>query len=500
MVCYAHNFLADGDGNGGAKTSVAQANETQADETRADEIHLTVAWAEELAAAYGTPLYLYDEAAIRARTRALKEAFAWNPGFREYFAVKATPDPSIIQVLAEEGCGCDCATAPELLLAQACGLTGHDMILTSNDTPAADYRLAAELGAVINFDAADMPAFWEKHIGAFPRTACCRVNPGGTFEAANGIIGTPEDSKFGMTVPQLRETFAYLRDHGVEEFGVHAFLASNTLGGDYYPRLARQLFGLVADLARDLDIHIGFVDLSGGIGIPYEPADADRANDIAAIGQGVRRAYEDVLVPAGMGNVALYAELGRWLLAPAGALLTRVIHEKETYRRYLGVDACSANLMRPQLYGAYHRIDVLGREDAPALATYNVVGGLCENGDQLAQDRPLPETHPGDLLLIYDVGAHGYSMGYNYNGKLRSAEVLLRADGTTELIRRAERVTDYFATLEATEVGRRALALADRWQGSRAADMSEADARGTAAESEGVVVTSIDNGDSKRKL
>ena len=346
------------------------------------------------------------------------------------------------------------------------------MILTSNDTPAADYRLAVDLGAIVNFDAADMPAYWEQHVGAFPRTVCCRVNPGGTFEAANGIIGTPEDSKFGMTVPQLRETFAYLRDHGVEEFGVHAFLASNTLGGDYYPRLARQLFELVADLARDLDIHIGFVDLSGGIGIPYDPADADRANDIVAIGQGVRRAYEDVLVPAGMGDVALYAELGRWLLAPAGALLTRVIHEKETYRRYLGVDACSANLMRPQLYGAYHRIDVLGREDEPALATYNVVGGLCENGDQLAQDRPLPETHPSDLLLIHDVGAHGHSMGYNYNGKLRSAEVLLRADGTTELIRRAERVTDYFATLDATEVGCRALTLAARWQADLSAELS----------------------------
>ena len=444
---------------------MAQTAEAPGTAAQAKRPFLTLSQAEDLAARFGTPLYVYDEAAIRRRARALNAAFAWNPGFVEYFAVKATPNPTIVSILAEEGCGCDCATAPELLLAHACGVGGRKVMLSSNDTPAADFRLARDLGVIVNFDGPDMPAFWEANVGPLPKTVCCRVNPGGTFEGASGFIGVPEDAKFGMTVGQLRDTFAYLRDHGVEEFGVHAFLASNTLGGDYYPRLARQLFELIARLSAELGIHIGFVDLSGGVGIPYDPKDASLANDIAAIGEGVRQAFEEVLVPAGMGDVALSSELGRWLLAPAGGLVTRVLHEKQTYHRYLGVDACAANLMRPAIYGAYHHVSVLGHEDEPDFAPYSVVGGLCENSDQFAIDRPLPETHAGDLLFVHDVGAHGHSMGYNYNGKLRSAEVLLREDGTAQLIRRSERVTDYFATLDATEVGQRLLSLAAAWQG-----------------------------------
>ncbi|MGN0286244.1 MAG: diaminopimelate decarboxylase family protein [Atopobiaceae bacterium] len=406
---------------------------------------------QQLASQYPTPFHLYSEAEIRRRAQALLDAFAWNEGFREYFAVKATPNPAILQILKEYGCGTDCATGTELMLSAACGLRGHDAMFTSNDTPVADYRLARQLGAIINFDSYDQLDFWRQNLGEFPQTVCCRVNPGGTFEAANGIIGNPQDAKFGMTVAQLRQAFTELRDEGVQEFGIHAFLASNTLGNDYYPRLARQLFGLAAQLSGELGIHIGFVDLSGGIGVAYEPGQPQ--NDIAAIGEGVRQAYEEVLVPAGMGDLQIKTELGRWMTGPAGALVTRVIHEKVTYKDYLGVDACAANLMRPAMYGAYHHITVVGHEDEPATHTYNVVGGLCENNDQFAWDRQLPQVRVGDLLYIHDTGAHGYSMGYNYNGRLRSAEVLLRQDGTSQLIRRAETPADYFATLDVTPEG-----------------------------------------------
>jgi diaminopimelate decarboxylase len=406
---------------------------------------------EQIAQSHPTPFYLYSEDLLRARARALNEAFAWNPGFREHFAVKATPNPAIIRILAEEGCGTDCASLTELMLSDACGISGEAAMFTSSDTPLADYRLARDLGATINFDSLDQLGFWRDNVGEFPRTVCCRVNPGGDFEAANGIIGTPQDSKFGMTVPQLREAFRTLRDAGVKEFGIHAFLASNTLGDDYYPRLARRLFQLAADLSYELCVHVAFVDLSGGIGIAYEPG--QRENDIRAIGEGVRRAYEEVLVPAGMGDVSIRSELGRWIAAPAGALVTRVIHHKVTYHDYLGVDACSANLMRPAMYGAYHHITVMGREDESVGGTYNVVGGLCENSDQLARERPLPRTGVGDLLFVHDCGAHGHSMGYNYNGRLRSAELLLQSDGDVRLIRRAETPADYFATLDVTPEG-----------------------------------------------
>ncbi len=411
---------------------------------------------ERIAQSYPTPFHLYSESLIRSRVRALAKAFSWNEGFREYFAVKATPNPAILKILREEGCGADCATAPELLLAGACGMSGHDIVFTSNDTPLEDFAIAAGMGAVINFDSADMLDFWEEGIGEFPKTVCCRVNPGGDFKSSNGIIGSPGDSKFGMTVDQLRHSFARLRDSGVTEFGIHAFLASNTLGNDYYPRLARQLFELARDVSQELGIHIGFIDLSGGVGIAYEPGQEE--NDIALVGEGVRQAFEEVLVPAGMGDVAIATELGRWLLAPAGGLVTRVIHKKSTYRDYLGVDACSANLIRPAMYGAYHHVTVMGKEGAPGTHRYSVVGGLCENNDQLAPDRMLPEVEVGDLLFVHDAGAHGHAMGFNYNGKLRSAEVLLCEDGTARLIRRAETPADYFATLDVTPEGGELLA------------------------------------------
>ena len=402
---------------------------------------------EAIAAEYPTPFHLYDEAEIRRRAAMLNAAFSWNPGFKEYFAVKATPNPWIVSILAECGCGCDCATGTELELAAACGVTGRDVMFTSSDTPDADYREADALGAIINLDSLDMVGCLERALGGrVPETVCCRLNPGGTFESANGIIGNPADAKFGMTAAQLEQAFARLRDLGAQELGIHAFLASNTQENDYYPRLARLLFGEAVRLSDRLGVRIGFIDLSGGIGVAYRPDDVPC--DIAAIGEGVRQAFEEVLVPAGMGDVAIMCELGRWMLAPAGGLVTRVIHEKLTYRDYLGVDASAANLMRPAIYGAYHHITVMGREDEPCDHRYNVVGRLCENNDQFAKDRPMPRTRVGDLLFIHDTGAHGHSMGYNYNGSLRSAEVLLRCDASTQLIRRAETRADYFATFD----------------------------------------------------
>lgn len=409
---------------------------------------------EEVARDHPTPFYLYDERQIRERVALLREAFAWNPGFKEYFAVKATPTPAIIALLAELGCGCDCATSTELLLADACGVTGHDVMLSSNNTPAADFVAADRMGALINLDSYDLVDCLRTALdGRLPETVCLRVNPGGTFAASNQIIGTPEDSKFGMTVEQVLAAARELSSSGVSQLGLHAFLASNAQGDDYYPALARTLFELAARVRREVGVRVAFVDLSGGVGVAYGSEDVPV--DMAAVGRGVRCAYEEILVPAGMGDVAVFSELGRWLLAPCGALVTRVIHEKRTYRDYLGVDACAANLMRPAVYGAYHHISVMGAEGHPANRVYNVVGGLCENSDQFARDRELPETHVGDLLFIHDAGAHGHSMGYNYNGRLRSAELLLRLDGRAELIRRAETPQDYFATVQVGPTGER---------------------------------------------
>lgn len=423
----------------------------------------------EIAERYPTPFHLYDEAGIRRNAEAVLEAFSWNPGFREYFAVKANPNPSIVRVLTDLGCGCDCSSYTELLLADALGVTGERIMFSSNDTPAEDFRLARELGAVVNFDDISHIPFFEEVAGPVPATVSCRFNPGGLFRLANGIMDNPGESKYGMTEPQLFEAFRMLRDRGAREFGLHAFLASNTHGDDYYPALARILFDLAVRLSRECGVHVGFVNLSGGVGIPYRPD--EEPCDIAAIGEGVRRAYEEVLVPAGMGDVAVYAEMGRFMTGPYGCLVTRAIHEKRIHKDYLGVDACAVDLIRPAMYGAYHHITVMGQAGGPDKSgweptrTYDVTGCLCENNDKFAVDRELPEVDLGDLLVIHDTGAHGHAMGYNYNGRLRSAEVLLHEDGSTELVRRAESPADYFATLDATELGREVLARAARAEG-----------------------------------
>lgn len=405
---------------------------------------------EAVAAQYPTPFHIYDERGIRENARCLKAAFAWNPGFREYFAVKATPTPAILKILHEEGCGCDCSSLTELMLADKCDIRGQEIMFSSNNTPAEEYELADRLGAVINLDDITHVEFLEQSIGYIPEKISCRYNPGGMFtlgETREGfqVMDNPGDAKYGMTRAQIAGAYQMLRDKGAKEFGIHAFLASNTLSNEYYPALAKVLFQLAVELKEETGCHITFINLSGGVGIPYQP-DAPE-NDIAAIGEGVRRVYEEVLVPAGMGDVALYSELGRFMLAPYGHLVTRAVHEKHIYKEYIGVDACACNLMRPAMYGSYHHITVAGKEDSPCDHKYDVAGGLCENNDKFAVDRMLPKIDRGDLLVIHDTGAHGFAMGYNYNGKLRSAELLWKEDGTPELIRRAETVEDYFSTL-----------------------------------------------------
>lgn len=405
---------------------------------------------EAIAAQYPTPFHLYDEKGIRENARRLKAAFAWNPGYREYFAVKATPTPAILKVLREEGCGCDCSSTAELLMSERIGTVGENIMFSSNNTTDEEFRLAARLGAIINLDDLTLVERLEQAVDRLPKKLCCRYNPGGVFALGDGVEGfqvmdNPGDAKYGMTREQLSEAFTRLAAKGVEEFGIHAFLASNTVFNGYYPALARILFQLAVELKEETGVHITFINLSGGIGVPYKPDQP--ANDIAVIGEGVRQAYEEVLVPAGMGDVSLCTELGRFMLAPYGHLVTRATHEKHIYKEYIGVDACACNLMRPAMYGAYHHITVMGKENAPCDHKYDVVGSLCENNDKFAVDRMLPKIDRGDLLVIHDTGAHGFSMGYNYNGKLRSAELLLKEDGQVELIRRAETVEDYFQTL-----------------------------------------------------
>ena len=405
---------------------------------------------DEITAQYPTPFHIYDERGIRENARRLRKAFSWNPGYREFFAVKATPTPGILKILQDEGCGCDCSSMTELLMSERIGTVGDGIMFSSNETPPEEFRKAAELGATINVDDITLIPELEQAAGKIPEKICCRYNPGGVFTlgaSAEGFqaMDNPGEAKYGMTRPQIAEAFRILKAKGAKEFGIHAFLASNTLSNDYYPALARILFQLAVELKEETGCRITFINLSGGVGVPYLPDQP--ANDIAVIGEGVRKAYEEILTPAGMGDVALYTELGRYMLAPYGHLVTRATHEKHIYKEYIGVDACACNLMRPAMYGAYHHITVMGKENAPCDHKYDVVGSLCENNDKFAVDRMLPKIDMGDLLVIHDTGAHGFAMGYNYNGKLRSAELLLREDGSVKLIRRAETVEDYFATL-----------------------------------------------------
>lgn len=405
---------------------------------------------DEIIKKYPTPFHLYDEKGIRENVKAVNEAFSWNKGFKEYFAVKANPNPFLINILREYGCGCDCSSYTELMLSEAMGCRGNDIMFSSNDTPAKDYVYAEKLGAVINLDDFTHIDFLEKTIGYIPKRISCRYNPGGVFEMGNGIMDNPGDAKYGMTTEQMFEAFRILKEKGAQKFGIHAFLASNTVTNDYYPVLAKELFELAVKLEKETGADIEFINLSGGVGIPYTP-DME-PNDIRAIGAGVKKVYEEVLAPAGMGDVAIYSEMGRFMMGPYGCLVTKAIHEKHTHKEYIGVDACAVDLMRPAMYGAYHHITVMGKEDRPSDHKYDIAGSLCENNDKFAVDRMLPKIEKGDLLVIHDTGAHGYAMGYNYNGKLKSAEILLREDGSTELIRRAETPKDYFATLDCFDI------------------------------------------------
>ena len=401
---------------------------------------------DEIIKTYPTPFYLYDERGIRRNMKALKDAFSWNEGYKEYFAVKATPNPFLINILKEYGCGCDCSSYTELMLSEAVDVTGQDIMFSSNDTPPEEFVYADKLGAIINLDDITHIDVLEQAIGHVPETISCRFNPGGLFKISNDIMDNPGDSKYGMTKDQLFEAFKILKSKGAKEFGIHAFLASNTVTNEYYPMLAKILFELAVQLQKETGAHIKFINLSGGIGIPYTPD--QEPNDIRVIGEGVRRVYEEVLKPAKMDDIAIYTELGRFMMGAYGCLVTKAIHEKHTYKEYIGVDACAVNLMRPAMYGAYHHITVMGKEKRACDHKYDVVGSLCENNDKFAIDRMLPKIDKGDLLVIHDTGAHGFAMGYNYNGRLKSAEILLQEDGSTRMIRRAETPEDYFATIE----------------------------------------------------
>ena len=404
----------------------------------------------EIERTYPTPFYLYDEKGIRENAARLKQAFSWNRGYKEYFAVKATPNPFLLNILKDMGCGTDCSSMTELMMSRACGFSGSDIMFSSNDTPPEEFAYAEKLGAIINLDDITHIQCLEETLGHIPETISCRFNPGGLFKISNDIMDNPGDSKYGMTAEQIGQAFKILKEKGAKHFGIHAFLASNTVTNEYYPMLAKILFELAVKLKEETGVHIAFINLSGGIGIPYRPD--QEPNDILAIGDGVRRVYEEILVPAGMDDVALCTELGRFMMGPYGALVTKAIHEKHTYKEYVGVDACAVNLMRPAMYGAYHHITVMGREDEACTRMYDVVGSLCENNDKFAIDRMLPEIKKGDLLFIHDAGAHGFAMGYNYNGKLKSAELLLKEDGTVEMIRRAETPEDYFATFDFCDI------------------------------------------------
>ncbi|NLT18383.1 MAG: Diaminopimelate decarboxylase [Firmicutes bacterium ADurb.Bin080] len=406
---------------------------------------ITLEKALEIKAKYSTPFHIYDESGIENNIGNLKKAFSWNKGFKEYFAVKATPNPAILKIMKKAGFGLDCSSLTELMMAERLGFFGEDIMFSSNETAAEEYIYAKKLGAIINLDDITHIDFLEKHAG-IPDKISLRYNPGGEFKIGTQIMGNPADAKYGLTTEQMYEAIEILQKKGVRSFGIHAFLASNTKGNSYYPELAGLLFKLIQDLKEKTGAKFDFVNLSGGIGIPYKPEEEEV--DIIEVGNGVQKVYNEVFNSKETGGLSIYTELGRFMLAPYGGLVTEVLHFKHTYKEYVGVDACAAHLMRPAIYGAYHHITVLGKENNPIKFKYDVVGSLCENSDKFAIDRFLPKIEYGDILFIHDTGAHGHSMGYNYNGKLRSSEIMLKQDGTFSLIRRAETSDDYFATLD----------------------------------------------------
>ena len=391
---------------------------------------------------FPTPFHLYDEAGIRQRAATLKDAFAWCRDFQEYFAVKALPNPAILTILKEEGCGLDCSSETELMLAERCGFSGRDIMFSANAMPDRELALARRLEAFVNLDDITHIAILAKN-GGIPETICCRYNPGGDFRIGNTIMGNPGEAKYGFTAPQLSEGLKQLKALGTRRFGLHAFLSSNTIDEAYYPTLAGMLFRKGRELAAQTGLELAFINLSGGIGIPYLPDQT--APDIRKIGDRVRQIYQEVFPD---GSVAVKTELGRWMTGPCGWLVARATHHKDTYKHYIGLDACAADLMRPAMYGAYHHITVCGKAEAPLDHVYDITGCLCENNDKFAIDRPMPEIRDGELVVIHDTGAHGYAMGYNYNGRLRSAEILHCQDGSFRMIRRAETPADYFATLK----------------------------------------------------
>jgi diaminopimelate decarboxylase len=391
-----------------------------------------------------TPFHIYDEKAIRENAAKLKETFSWVPGFREFFAVKANPNPYIMKILKDEGFGADCSSLPELILAERIGLPGPYIMFSSNDTPYQEYQKAKELGAIINLDDISHISFLEEHVG-LPELLCFRYNPG-PLRGGNAFIGKPEEAKYGFTKAQLLEGYRIIKEKGVRRFGLHTMIASNELDPNYFVDTAKMLFEIVGEVKKSLDVRIEFVNIGGGMGIPYKPE--QKPVDLGIISKGIREAYESMIKPAGLDPLNIYMETGRIITGPYGYLVTRVRHTKNIYKKYVGLDACMANLMRPALYGAYHHITIMGKENEKADQVYDVTGSLCENNDKFAIDRNLPKVEIGDILVIHDTGAHGHAMGFNYNGKLRSAELLLKSDGSVERIRRAETVEDYFKTLD----------------------------------------------------
>lgn len=411
---------------------------------------VTLEQLKEIDKTYPTPYHLYDEKGIRENALRLKDAFSWNKGFKEYFAVKATPNPFILNILKECGCGVDCSSLTELMMSDKLGFHGDDIMFSSNDTPAEEFILAKKLDAQINLDDITHIDFIEKEAGGVPEKICCRFNPGGMFKISTTIMDNPGEAKYGFTKEQLLEGYSRLKNMGVKKFGLHSFLASNTVSNEYYPALAKILFETAVEVKEKTGVEISFINLSGGVGVPYRPD--QEPNDIYIIAEGVKKAFEEILVPAGLGDVAIYTELGRYMLAPYGHLVTKAIHQKHIHKEYVGLDACAVNLMRPAMYGAYHHITVMGKENEPCDYKYDITGSLCENNDKFAIDRMLPKIDIGDFIVIHDTGAHGFAMGYNYNGKLKSAELLLKEDGSVQMIRRAETPDDYFATFDFCDI------------------------------------------------